>query len=226
MSSHHIVREGQEPALIIANGQECSSELLGQLLERSPYTVVLDGALHRVEKLGIRMDALLGDFDSVLNSDNVLNIEELIRRYHPVEVVETADQEKTDLEKAILWLHRKGFAAANIVWAGGKRADHFFHNISILPMYSKLMDLVMIDDHSRIFPVQSGYRKFYPAGTVLSLVPIGRVEGIRTSNLQYPLNNEALFFPGRPGTSNAVLEDGIVEIHWEHGELLLMECRD
>lgn len=36
MSSHHIVRDDQEPALIIANGAACSSELLGQLLEWSP----------------------------------------------------------------------------------------------------------------------------------------------------------------------------------------------
>jgi len=44
MSSHHIVREKQEPALIIANGEACSTELLNQLLEWSPFVVVLDGA--------------------------------------------------------------------------------------------------------------------------------------------------------------------------------------
>ena len=33
MSSHHIVRDDQEPALIIANGASCSEELLGQLLD-------------------------------------------------------------------------------------------------------------------------------------------------------------------------------------------------
>jgi thiamine pyrophosphokinase len=30
MSSHHIVRDDQEPALIIANGASCNPELLGQ----------------------------------------------------------------------------------------------------------------------------------------------------------------------------------------------------
>ena len=34
MSSHHIVRDDQEPALIIANGAACSDELLGQLLTK------------------------------------------------------------------------------------------------------------------------------------------------------------------------------------------------
>jgi uncharacterized Rossmann fold enzyme len=65
MSSHHFVRDGQEPALIIANGAECDSELLGQLLEWNPYVLVLDGALQRVLDMNIRVDAVLGDFDSV-----------------------------------------------------------------------------------------------------------------------------------------------------------------
>ena len=57
MSSHHIIREKQEPALIIANGEACSGELLGQLLEWSPFIVVLDSAIHRVLDLGIKVDA-------------------------------------------------------------------------------------------------------------------------------------------------------------------------
>ena len=63
MSSHHIVRDDQEPALIIANGAECSNELLGQLLEWSPLVIVLDSAMERVVALGIKVDVLLGDFD-------------------------------------------------------------------------------------------------------------------------------------------------------------------
>ncbi len=63
MSSHHIVRDDQEPALIIANGAACDPELLGQLLEWSPLVVVLDSAIERVIELGIKVDVLLGDFD-------------------------------------------------------------------------------------------------------------------------------------------------------------------
>ena len=36
MSSHHIVRDDQEPALIIANGAACSSELLSILINANP----------------------------------------------------------------------------------------------------------------------------------------------------------------------------------------------
>ena len=63
MSSHHIVRDDQEPALIIANGASCSMELLNQLLEWQPLVIVLDSAMERVVELGIKVDVLLGDFD-------------------------------------------------------------------------------------------------------------------------------------------------------------------
>ena len=53
MSSHHIVRDDQEPALIIANGASCSNELMGQLLEWSPLVIVLDSAIERVLNLSL-----------------------------------------------------------------------------------------------------------------------------------------------------------------------------
>ena len=57
MSSHHIVRDNQEPALIIANGADCGDALLQQLMEWSPYVLALDGAVHRLLERNIRFDA-------------------------------------------------------------------------------------------------------------------------------------------------------------------------
>jgi thiamine pyrophosphokinase len=61
---------------------------------------------------------------------------------------------------------------------------------------------------------------------VLSLIPVMEAGGIHTSNLAFTLQDEALHFPGRSGSSNRVAEDGFVEIRYESGHLLLMECRD
>ena len=70
------------------------------------------------------------------------------------------------------------------------------------------------------------YDKWYIANTTLSLIPIGKVSGITTKNLFYPLNNEELTIGYRTGSSNHVTEDGIVSIVHEKGDLLLMECWD
>lgn len=220
MSSHHFVKDKQDAALIIANGEACSSELLGQMLEWNPFVLVLDGALDRVLGLEIKIDAVLGDFDSVLD------LQEKIAALGPVKVVHTPDQNFTDLQKGIEFLMQEGHQAANIAWATGWRADHNFNNLATLPQYAGKIDLTVVDDHSRIFNLPRSFKKWYPAGTKISLLPIGEAHGIVSKNLAFELGNESLHLPTKTGSSNHVLQDGFVEIAYRDGHLLLMECWD
>ncbi len=220
MSSHHIVREDQEPALIIANGAPCSKELMGQLLEWSPLVVVLDSAIERVLELGIKIDVLLGDFDREFNAEQYREAQ------YPLEIVYTPDQEKTDLEKAFDFLIDRGIPAVNVIWATGKRADHTITNITNIVRYCEKLKIVILDDHSKIFLLPQKFEKWYPANTILSLIPIGSVKGINTKNLKYPLNDEELHIGYRTGSSNQSVTDGMVVIEHKDGDLLLMECFD
>lgn len=220
MSSHHIVRDDQEPALIIANGESCSMELLGQLLEWSPLVVVLDSAINRVLELGIKIDVLLGDFDRDFNPEIYRDLQ------YPIEIIQTLDQEKTDLEKAFDYLIDRKIPAVNVVWATGKRADHTITNITNIVKYQKDLKIVILDDYSKIFQLPKEFNKWYPSNTIISLIPIGLVESISTKNLTYPLTKEALSLGYRTGSSNSVKEDGIVSITHTKGDLLLMECHD
>ena len=220
MSSHHIVRDDQEPALIIANGASCNEELLGQLLEWSPLVIVLDSAIERVIKLNIKVDVLLGDFDRNFNP------KEFIQSQHPIEVVHTPDQNKTDLEKAFDYLIERKIPAVNVVWATGKRADHTITNLTNITRYRNLLKIVILDDHSKVFLLPKKFEKWYTANTPISLIPIGHVTGIHSKNLFYPLNNDSLTIGYRTGSSNHVIQDGIVTIAHEEGDLLMMECID
>ncbi len=220
MSSHHIVRDDQEPALIIANGAACSKELLGQLLEWSPLVIVLDSAMDRVLELGIKVDVLLGDFDRGFNPEKYLE------QQYPLEIVHSPDQEKTELEKAFDYLITRKIPAVNVIWATGKRADHTITNITNIVRFRDKLKIVVLDDHSKIFLLPQKFEKWYPAGTPISLIPIGKVEGITTKNLKYPLYNEPLTIGYRTGSSNEADKDGIVVIEHSEGDLLLMECFD
>ena len=220
MSSHHIVRDDQEPALIIANGASCSYELLGQLLEWSPIVVVLDNAIERVLQLDIKIDVLLGDFDGDFDPEIYKE------KQFPLEIVHTPNQDKTDLEKAFDYLIEKGHKAVNVVWATGKRADHTITNITNIVSYRDKLKIVILDDHSKIFLLPNKFEKWYTKNTPISLIPIGKVSGISTQNLFYPLNNEELTIGYRTGSSNHVTEDGIVKIEHSQGDLILMECFD
>lgn len=220
MSSHHIVRDDQEPALIIANGASCSFELLGQLLEWSPIVIVLDNAIDRVLQLDIKVDVLLGDFDDDFNPEIYKE------KQFPLEIIHTPNQDKTDLEKAFDYLIEKGHKAVNVVWATGKRVDHTITNITNIVSYRNKLKIVILDDHSKVFLLPNKFEKWYPANTPISLIPIGKVSGITTENLFYPLNNEELIIGYRTGSSNHVTRDGIVKIEHSKGDLLLMECFD
>ncbi len=220
MSSHHIVRDDQEPALIIANGASCNNELLGQLLEWSPLVIVLDSAIERVLALNIKVDVLLGDFDRGFNP-------EIYReKNYPLEIVHAPDQDKTDLEKAFDYLIKKNHKAVNVVWATGKRADHTITNITNIVRYQNQLKIVILDDYSKIFQLPKKFQKWYPKDFPISLIPIGEVSGISTKNLTYQLQNESLTMGYRTGSSNKTASDGMVVIEHEQGDLLLMECFD
>lgn len=220
MSSHHIVRDDQEPALIIANGASCSQELLGQLLEWSPLVIVLDSAIERIFELGIKVDVVLGDFDRGFNPEYYRE------KQYPLEIIHKPNQDKTDLEKAFDYLIEKGHQAANVIWATGKRADHTITNLTTIVSYRNKLKIVLLDDHSKVHLLPLKFEKWYTANTPISLIPVGNVTGITTENLLYPLQNESLTMGYRTGNSNLVIEDGLVKIEHVSGDLLLMECWD
>lgn len=85
---------------------------------------------------------------------------------------------------------------------------------------------MILDDYSKVFQLPRKFQKWYPSKTILSLIPIGSVDGISSENLEYPLKNDTLTIGYRTGSSNSVLNDGIVTIIHADGDLLLMECHD
>lgn len=220
MSSHHIVRDEQEPALLIANGAACDPELMGQLLEWSPTVVVLDSAIWRVLDLDIKVDVLLGDFDRDLDLDAIR------QRQYPIEIIPAPDQNKTDLEKGIELLIERGYPAVNIVWATGRRADHTINNLTSIVRYKTQIQIVVFDDHSKVFPLRGTFRKWYIKDTPLSLIPVGVVEGVVTEGLSYNLFDESLTLGYRTSSSNSAAQDGFVKISARTGDLLIMECWD
>lgn len=54
MSSHHIVREKQEPALLVLSMDAFDEEMLGQLLEWSPTVICSTGTAEKLDASGIK----------------------------------------------------------------------------------------------------------------------------------------------------------------------------
>lgn len=208
------------PALIFANGAECSDEIIHYFISQKPLIVVLDSAIERVLKKNITPDILIGDFDRNFNA-------ETYKKHFPnIQIIHIADQNSTDLEKAFRFLITQNIKSVDVLWATGRRMDHTLNNLTCIARYRTDLTVHFYDDYSHIFLLPNSFEKKYQAHTILSLLPIGEVSGITTQNLKYPLNNEALTLGFRSGSSNSVLNTDTVYISHQSGHLLLMECWD
>lgn len=211
----------QQSIVIIANGASCSSELMAHYMAEEPIVIVLDGAMHRFKEFCFRADFLIGDFDSDSHA-----FEELNKQFPGIEIKAMPDQNATDFEKGIHFACSLNPSEITVLWGTGKRSDHFFMNCANLIAFPQEVTIQLVDDHSVVYQLPKHFEKDFQAGQQLSLIPIGTVTGITTSNLRYPLNNESLILGQKNGNSNEVIETGKVTISFNTGALLLMECWD
>ncbi len=158
MSSHHIVREKQEPALLVMS-LDFSPENFGQLLEWSPTVLVADYMYEQTDSLAIKIDG-------IITSDKDHSIQENTR------IIPTTGD---ILEDALKFLVSENYPAVNII------TDEFVLKDYIL--FADLIDLVIFTDHKKIYPVRSGFSKWQSAGEQLEL--LHEVHNLRISGLYY-----------------------------------------
>ncbi len=211
----HYPTPSDKYAVIFANGLPCDIALSRLAVRDAEHVVVLDNAYGHYKNLDLPYHTVLGDFDKGIPETTP----------ESVNVIHLPDQESTDFEKGIAYLEQLGFSHILILWGTGRRADHNFVNIADLGKYSHLK-IELWDDFSRIYYIPNDFSEFFPENTTLSLVPLGKVTGVKTRNLFYPLKNEDLELGVRNGNSNRVAESGETRITYREGKLLLMECWD
>lgn len=147
MSSHHIVREKQEPALLVLGLDNFDDEHLGQLLEWSPTLIATTLMAEKLNAYGIKVDWIITD-DA--NSDLQSDI-----KYLPV-------GDKTIIEAALQYLITQGYPSVNIV------TDDF--NLTTYLPFAAQINLVIFYDQQKIFAVNSGFSKWKPAGEIIKIL--------------------------------------------------------
>lgn len=141
MSSHHIIREKQEPALLILSIDHFDEEYLGQLLEWSPTVIVREDIYEQIQSLGIKIDVILTKEQQSQNLQEHTKIVNL--------------GEEDAINAALKYLVAEEYPSVNII------ADHFLAKDYLF--FVDLIDLVVFADHKKIFPVKSGFSKWKPA---------------------------------------------------------------
>lgn len=190
--------------------------------------IAADGGLVRARALGLRVDLLVGDLDS-LAPELAAGAE---RAGTPVLRVPVAKDE-SDTELALLEAVRRGATRVTVLGAfGGPRLDHAIANLWLLahPGLDGI-EVALLDHASRAWllsaPGPDGGAVTRPlpgrVGATISLFPAGGdVTGITTTGLRYPLRDEPLRTGPARGLSNVrTVADARVTVR--AGRLLVVE---
>jgi len=216
MKKNHGSERKDRAALVICNGEVLSKKEMRSVLTGKPFVVCADGGANWARKLGITPDVIIGDLDSISRTTKAY--------YAGVRTIRVESQESTDLEKALDYLIALGFHRVVVIGAMGGRPDHSYANFSILKKYHKRLHLLFSDSLCNIQILESKSEIDLPVGSVMSLMPLGRCDGITTRGLEFPLKNESLELGVREGTSNRVTSSP-VRISVRKGNLLLFTVK-
>jgi len=188
-------------ALVLVHGDAPDPALLAARAGEADWFVCADGAVGTALAAGVTPDAVIGDMDSLdARGPGASALPATVER------LAVADQETTDLEKALLEAIRRGIERVVVLGAAGRRWDHFYGHLSLFARYAGQLQLEAEDAHGRIVVVPPGtwYGLELLRGAKLSLLPLPRATGIETEGLRWPLAGATLALGRREGISNAV----------------------
>ncbi|MBI4417304.1 MAG: thiamine diphosphokinase [Ignavibacteriales bacterium] len=198
--------------LILANGSAPTKRLL-QMARRCAETFVCaDGGANTAARLGEKPDLILGDLDSVTQAT--------LRVFRSVPIRRIPNQNSTDLDKALTFLIDRRFSSIDVLGGLGGRVDHLTGNLSALGKFSRRAKIRFVDKMGLLIPVRSLLTIKVQVGTIVSLIPLARCEGIVTSGLKWELKNGTLELGVRESTSN-VVRSSPLSISVRRGTLLL-----
>lgn len=199
--------------LLLCDGTRPTPETLQYWRRECGLFVAVDGGGNVARELGLIPDLVIGDLDSYRAEPD-----------ENIEVILDPDQETNDLEKALQYVLKRGGREAIVFGATGKRLDHTLKNLSVLKRFNPhFRSIRFIDPYMEIRLIPKEFTATLPVGTDVSLFPLsGRVTGVETRGLMYPLSGEILENGVRDGSSNRTVEKRI-EIRYREGDLLFLQ---
>ena len=168
MSSHHVVRDEQEPALLIVEPHASKLGFIQQMLEWSPTVVVVEQALEQVLKWGIKVDVVVcktASFDAVSAQT---------ADQYPIDIVAV---EGNHIDEGLKYLYQRNHVAVNII-AG-------FDQGLVKQDFLDKMEIIIFNQGFKVFyVVKSGWKKWAVADTLFKVLPVATETPAQTNNLK------------------------------------------
>ncbi|WP_194848560.1 thiamine diphosphokinase [Candidatus Neptunochlamydia vexilliferae] len=172
--------------------------------------IVADGAAHRLEKLGVQPNYIVGDGDSYLPYESYIKVD---------------DQNTTDFEKCIAFAKEKEILPSLVLGVSGGEIDHVLGNAQVLLKHAEGFSLFFLDPHAEGIKIglpvsKQPLRSKVPKGTTLSVIPFGPAR-ITSKGLAWEFQNQVLDLDGVLGMRNRTKSEEI-EIRVEEGKALII----
>ena len=171
-------RDEHKKVALVIDGEFPENQKLINQIKSSDIIIAIDGAANILMENEITPDVAIGDFDSI-DSSHKNNIST---------IVNTEDQNKTDLEKTLDWCIDHNYTSLSIFGISGQSEDHFLGNFFIINEYADTINCIIYTDYSTITPCigENTFDSF--EGETVSIVSFEKENKITSTNLQYPLD--------------------------------------
>ncbi len=183
MSSHHVVRDEQEPAVLIDDPFALNLEFVEHLLEWSPTVVVTSNALEEVLHWGIKIDVVIAQ------SSDLEKVKPRLKDQQPVDLY--AFETKDLVNAGFVFLLDMGRKAVNVL------ADIF--QTQVLDQIRELareMDVVLFYNNQKWIYTYNGYfKKWVNSGHVFGVHPIVENTYIKTQGFYIEKTDEPFVEP-------------------------------
>lgn len=152
MSSHHFVRDQQEPAVLILDAGQVRFDQVSPLLEWVPTVLVSEKALGQVLGWGIKIDVILASEAFQLQNQHILE------EQYPVKFSTVLGDDF--LQAGLDYLVSTGHTAAHLVGISHLKA------LSLQDSLERI-SLTIMDDGWKYYPVTSGgFKKWFAEGNI------------------------------------------------------------
>ena len=207
-------------ALIISAAPCENLNYVKDILKKYPDIVVIcaDGGAKYAQKLNIKPDVIVADFDS---SDNIIPCDEVIKL--------TPEKDDTDTQHAALLAIQRGCKELILVCATGGRIDHMLSNLLLCEQVHEIGGhLSVVDEQNTVMLHAGGQMKFARSELkkYISVIPLDeKLQGVTMKGLKYPLENAVLTRKKIISVSNKPISD-YISIEILSGKALIILADD
>lgn len=221
--------------ILILGGGTIDYDFAKEYIQGQEFDAIVcaDSGLDAAKKLGLDIDFLLGDFDSV-QKDTLAGFMEAnalhggstrFARY-------PAEKDYTDMHLILEWAVEQKPSGIIILGATGGRLDHLLANINILTLpLANNIPAYIIDRNNKLCLTGSRHvikKEHNSPWKYISVYPLtDKVTGVSLSGVKYPLENALLEKGGSTTISNEFDEDASeAVISLDTGVLIIIQSGD